>query len=100
MRCAVSNFRGIHTALIEAAPIALLCGQNGQGKSSIIEALGALLDGNQKPYGLTKDGLERLVHRGEQTGTVSITDDGRGMTVLWPSGDVSTEGAPFRATRY
>lgn len=97
----VSNFRGIRHAALECSRIALLCGTNEQGKSSIIDAVRALLDGTQAPYGLTKEELgTKLVFSGADTAMVELTnDEGRAMSVSWPSAEVATSGMPFRATK-
>lgn len=96
MRFDVSNFRGCHAASIVAAPIALLTGHNGQGKSSIIEALAAAFEGSKQPYGLKKDDMGQMVHDGEETAEVIIQDDdGRKLEARWPAGDFMTTGRPF-----
>ena len=75
----VQNFRGIRSAGLMCAPIALVCGRNEQGKSSIVDAVRATLMGEQQPYGLKKDELPaKLVFRGQTGAAVRITDQDEG----------------------
>lgn len=102
----VQTFRGIRQASIACSPIALLCGQNEQGKSSIIDAVRSLLSGEAKPYGLNKDQLQpQLVHKGSDQANVTLIEaiedhDDRVSQMRWPSGDIASAGAPFRATDF
>lgn len=100
---AVNNFRGIKTAVIQLNTIALLCGRNEQGKSSVIDAIRSVLNGTTAPYGLTKDELAtQLVFQGETNASVGLRDDeqGREMVMTWPAAEVETTGAPFRSTAF
>lgn len=97
----VRNFRGIRLAELNAERIALVCGLNEQGKSSIIDGLRALLNGTTAPYGLTKAELEsQLLYRGSDQAEVSMTDGNRQAVMRWPAGTVDTSGAPFRSTGF
>lgn len=101
LKFTAEHFRGIRHAEIIAAPLALICGPNEQGKSSIIDGVRACLDGNVKPYGLTKEEIEeKLLHNDTVGAFVDIAGDDRGMTIKWPSGEVSTEGKSFRSTQH
>src|SRR4051812_40462378 len=101
LTASIGNFRGIAAALITASPIALLAGGNEQGKSSAVDALRYLLAGDKQPYGLTKDQLPTLLmHHGATNGTVCLRAEGRLQQIEYPSGDVTTEGKPFRATAF
>ena len=96
----ISNFRGIRSALMNASPIALLVGANEQGKSSIIDGLRSLLAGDKQPYGLTKDQLPKLLLNRDGNGNsmVCLRADDRVQQIEYPSGDIETQGTPFRAT--
>lgn len=101
----IDSFRGIKHAKISCSRIALLCGQNGQGKSSILDAVRCALDGTAQPYGLKKDELGQAVYRGADSASVTINEaleghDDRGTRMLWPAGTVDTMGAPIRATPF
>lgn len=100
MQFLIENFKGIQRAHIVASPIALVCGHNGKGKSSIIEAIGACLDGLKQPYDLKKDDLGEMIHHGAQVARVTIQDDNRETTGLWPAGTFQASGRPFRATSF
>lgn len=100
------KFRGISYAKLSCAPIALLCGRNEQGKSSIIDGVRAVLEGNTTPYGLTKDQLgQQLIFGGADTAAVTIEQyegesQRRSVQIRWPSQDVATNGAPIRASTW
>lgn len=101
LNISVRNFRGIRNADLACARIALACGRNEQGKSSIVDAVRATLLGDPQPYGLTKDELPtKLIFKGADKAlvSVSITDEGRETAMNWPSADVESTGAPFRST--
>jgi energy-coupling factor transporter ATP-binding protein EcfA2 len=98
MEINVTNFKGIHSATLVAAPIALICGHNGQGKSSIIEALAAAFASRKQPYGLTKEDMGQMVHTGEEIAEVLIKDDDRELSARWPAGEFMARGRPFNAT--
>ena len=96
MRILVENFRRLHRAIIEPSPLALVCGLNEAGKSSLQQAVAAALSGagNVTP-GVTKAGAACLVHDGEKAGRVVISDDEAEVSVSFPSCQVKTSG-PFR----
>ena len=45
MHLSIKNYRGIQAAEIDAAPIAVLVGRGGSGKSSVAMAAAAVLTG-------------------------------------------------------
>lgn len=99
----VRNFRGIKNAALQLNTIALLCGRNEQGKSSIIDGIRAVLNGTTAPYGLTKDEVAtKLVFQGETSALVEIIDQeaGRLTGMAWPAAEAVTSGAPFRSTAF
>ena len=95
MQARIQNFRGIGEATLDIAPIALLCGKNGAGKTSIALAIAAAATGQAVPFDkLAKKDCAVMLHKGAKAGAVSlITEDGN-TTVAWPKAEVSSEGRP------
>lgn len=111
MKISVKGFRGIESAVIEAAPLALLCGVNHSGKSSVCLAVAAALTGNPMPYLKTdKDGKPVnvftksqsgiLVRAGLDKGSVSIESDTGRTTITWPDLEYKTDGGAPHASVY
>lgn len=93
----VTEFRGIKVASGTVSPITIIAGKNGQGKSSILQAVAAAMTGLPIPFlhqgskpgkvtmDLTKKDSEELVRSGSKTGSVSVaTDNDNTMTLTWP----------------
>lgn len=100
MNILVNNFRGAYHADLQVSQIALLTGHNGQGKSSIIEAISAALGGVKQPYDLKKDDIGDLIHDGQEIAQVLIRDGDRETEARWPAGEITSRGRPFRATPF
>jgi hypothetical protein len=81
------NFRGCRSAEIECAPIALVCGLNAAGKSSLAMGVGCALSGNMQPIGRAS-----LVGIGAASATVELQGEGGRARGEWPAGRVVTEG--------
>ena len=63
----IENYKSIREATIDLAPINVLIGANGAGKSNLIsffELLSALYDQRLQSYILQRGGMERLLHNG------------------------------------
>lgn len=63
----IENYKSIHKATIDLAPINVLIGANGAGKSNLIsffELLSALYDQRLQNYILQRGGMGRLLHNG------------------------------------
>jgi len=96
------NFRGIFSADIEPKPLTGVFGKNGNGKSSIAQAMGCALTGNTSPVkGLLKKQTKQLVREGAKTGGIQIdgppADDGTPIYkvgVIWPECLYKNEGNP------
>jgi hypothetical protein len=98
---AISNFRGCERAMIECAPVALLGGLNGAGKSSIAQAVGAALSGATLPVaGLGRTAGGVLVRSGAATGVVEVASDDGSAVVEWPAAQLRTGGSPPQASEY
>lgn len=95
MRATIQNFRGIGEASLDIAPIALLCGKNGAGKTSIALAIAAAATGQAVPFDkLAKKDCSVMLHKGAKAGSVSLITEEGNTTVAWPKADVSSEGRP------
>lgn len=85
----VTNYRGITSAEIEIAPIALIAGKNGAGKSSIAQAAGAVMTASPVPLeGFLKKDADQLVHEGEKRGRATLG----GASITFPGGSASGKG--------
>lgn len=96
MQVIVKNFRGISEAQIEVSPVALLCGLNGAGKTSMARAIAAAATGKAVPFPkVTKKDCGVMLRHGSKAGmAVLATGDGT-TTVEWPKAEVQTNGLPI-----
>jgi len=93
MQIYAENFRGIATAAIETQRLTLFLGKNGAGKSSLAEAVGALL--TRRPMtvpGITKARAAQLIHGTNDYGRISAIDGDNGVEILYPDATISTTG--------
>ena len=103
MNLAISarNYRGIEVADIQVSPIALLCGLNGAGKSSILEAAASALTHDPMVLGIPKKDAKRVLTAGSDEGRASIVrSDKATATVTWPGCDVHTDGPEIKCSVY
>ena len=81
----IENFQGLrHANLTLSAPITMVCGLNGAGKSSLKEAVGLALGesariAHKKDYG-------KLVTEGEKKSQIIIGHDGVASSITLPNG--------------
>lgn len=97
MEITVKNFRGVADASLQLAPLALVCGRNHSGKSSIAQAVSAALTGNAAVIdGITKSAAGKLLRDGAKRGSCTVSDDAGSVTANWPGASISTAGnAPY-----
>ena len=91
----VTNFQGLrHAALDVSAPLLLISGDNGAGKSSLLDAVSMAMTGQPRRVKLKKD-LAELVTEGAKKGEAVITwageDGDESAAIALPSG----KGAPL-----
>ena len=101
MKLAVKNFRGVKAADITIAPLALIAGANAAGKTSIAQALAALLSGETMPVAeIQKKDAGMLVRSGGGAGEI-ILDHGKDSRarIAYPSAKLTTEGDTLSASR-
>lgn len=99
MQATVKNFRGIWDATIEISPIALLCGLNGAGKTSVARAIAAAATGKGVPFAkVTKKDAKVMLRHGTHSGSVTLTGDEGSTAIEWPSTDATSTGVPLWAS--
>jgi hypothetical protein len=97
----IRNFRGIAAAAVEVDPLALIGGRNRAGKSSIAQAVGAVLCGNALPLdGLTKAMGGVLVRDGTSHASVVIEGESGTARLDWPAGNLVEERDAPSASPY
>jgi hypothetical protein len=98
---ALRNFRGCERADIECAPIALVGGHNAAGKSSLAQAVGAVLCGSALPLaGVSKAAASLLVKSGAGEARVVLKGETGTARIDWPSCQASAQGEPPAASVY
>ncbi|MDR2337710.1 MAG: hypothetical protein LBE20_03560 [Deltaproteobacteria bacterium] len=92
MKATITNFMGAENISIKAAPIALLTGQNHQGKSSALRPISATLSGLTMPLGLKKQDAGLLVKLGSIEANVILSGDEGAAEINYPKAELRTNG--------
>lgn len=93
MQVLVKNYRGAAEAALTLDPIALVCGHNHAGKSSIAQAVAGALTRNPAVLdGVTKSAAGQLLRDGEKRGKCTVGDEAGSVTANWPGASVSESG--------
>ena len=93
MTITIANLRGCKSATITPAKVTLIAGDNGNGKSSILEGISAAKSGKVLQIdGMTKSAASHLIYRGAQNATVSIEENGASCLVEYPESTRNTSG--------
>ncbi len=105
MDITVKNMRGCKRADISVAPFTVVAGRNGNGKSSLLEAVGAAVSGIVNIKGLPKKDLKDIVSDGVKEGSVLIKgqnsdDKDFEIGIAFPKAERRTEGAAFNVSAY
>lgn len=101
MQISIKNFRGIRSADITMDPIALVCGHNAAGKSSIAQAAAALLTGNTIPVpGIKKSESGMLIHSGQIKSGIGLNTDSSTTTINYPAAKMVTQGNAPSCSQY
>lgn len=99
MDITVKNFRGCEAAELTLAPIALVCGHNEAGKTSIAQAVAAALTRNAAPLeGIAKKDARQLLRDGASRGSCRVGDQSGHAQANWPGASVSDDGNAPRAS--
>lgn len=94
IEASVSSFRGIAMATVAMGHVALVAGLNGQGKSSLAQAIAAVATGNFSPeLNLKKQETAVYQNSGSHDETMARIQFAEGTaTMRWPSCEYSTAG--------
>lgn len=91
-RISIANFMGVHLVeLLPKAPLLLIAGENGAGKSSILEGARAALVDEVDRIKLKKE-FGALVTEGEKAGSVLVEHSAGRAAFSVPTGKRSAEG--------
>ena len=98
----VASFRGIRAAEFSCSPLALVCGGNAQGKSSIAQAIAACLTGRaiEDSFELRKGDIKDLIRDGSTVATVDIVTDKGTAKMAYPDAKLSTTGDAPKASLF
>lgn len=101
MKIQINNYRGVASADIDLSRIALVAAPNGSGKTSVAQAVAAVLTGETVPInGVKKSQGGLLVRSGTAAGGAKITTDAGTMEVKWPGASSKLTGTPPAASVY
>ena len=92
LKATVKNFMGCAEAEIVADKIAVLCGLNGQGKTSALLPIAAALRGGV-PLGLQKTKAGMLIKTGAGAASVILENETSKVSVSWPKCERRADGA-------
>lgn len=92
LKATVKNFMGCAEAEIVADKIAVLCGLNGQGKTSALLPIAAALRGGV-PLGLQKTKAGMLIKTGAGAASVILENETSRVSVSWPKCERRADGA-------
>lgn len=89
----VRNYRGVASADIFHEKLSLVAGRNHNGKSSVAEAIAAVMTGDPLPIpDMTKGQADRLVRDGAKSGTCQVSDGESAAMISWPDCTASASG--------
>jgi hypothetical protein len=95
----ITNYRGVGSFRAELQDgITLIAGRNGQGKTSLLDAIARTLTGQTLPPGVNKKDADLLVHGFSGSGGIRVKNKGGSSAVEFPACKTSTNGAPPYAT--
>jgi hypothetical protein len=99
MQITVKNYRGCEAAELALAPIALVCGKNEAGKTSIAQAVSAALTRNAAPIeGIAKNAARLLLRDGSSRGNCKIGDASGWAQANWPGASCTEDGNSPKAS--
>lgn len=105
MDITIKNMRGCKRADISVAPFTIIGGLNGNGKSSLLEAVAAATSGIVNIKGLPKKDLGDIVADGTKEGSVLIRGKNRDdkdyeIGIAFPKAELRTEGQIPKVSAY
>lgn len=84
MRIQVSNFRKIEDADIDFSNLAIVAGNNEQGKSSLAQAVTSVITNNGNPFGLTKAEITKMINKGQEVASAKVETGTGNSHMTWP----------------
>jgi hypothetical protein len=97
----VRDFRGIERVDLDVAPIALVGGRNGSGKTSLAQAIGAVLCGDALPVdGVNKSSAGVMVRAGRDAAAATVQSESGTARIDWPGCTRRTEKEPPEASAF
>ncbi len=97
MEIKVRNFRGVALADLIHEKITLIGGRNHNGKSSLCEAVAAVMTGDTQPVpDLPKSQIKSIVREGAKMATAQIKSNGSLAGISWPDANYQAKGDPFK----
>lgn len=96
LKCRIRNVLGVQNAEFDLKGITLIGGRNGEGKSSLLQAVAAAALADPSIRSLAQKAQRpQAVREGADLG-VALLDWGTGsQRVVWPTGAVESTGQPF-----
>lgn len=98
MQITIRNCLGVDHLDADVAPILLLAGQNGAGKSSTMRGLASALTGETMPTGIAKKDAGIMIKDGSDVAKVVITSKHGSAGVRWPEAERRTDGTAPKAS--
>lgn len=98
----IHNFRKVQEASFDIAPIALLVGENENGKSSIAQAVALASAQQPLPKNIAKKDAKQLVNDLAKSGKVMLSHNGVTSEISWPLAEFKTtgQGKPITASEF
>lgn len=93
MKIRVEGYQKIQQIEIEAAPVALVCARNEQGKSSLATAVRLALTGTGTPPGTKTKDSDRVINTAMGRALASVESDTGKVEITWPERTPYTTGA-------
>lgn len=98
----IHNYRKIKEASFAIAPVALLVGENENGKSSIAQAVALAAAQQPLPKPFAKKDAKQLIHDGAKSGMAVLEREGVTTVTTWPLAEckVTGQGKPVYASEF
>lgn len=93
MKISIRNYRGVAAADLDHGNITFIGGRNHQGKSSLCQAIAAVLTGEMIPFpGLPKSKIKKIVRDGAKSASCKIIDGETQALITWPDCNYHVQG--------
>lgn len=98
MHFSIKDFRRIEAAAVDLNAVSIIAGANSQGKSSIAQAVSAMLLRDPQVMGVAKKDMRDIMRDGCTKAIASLHGEAGNLVMEWPSCTISEDGAAPRAT--